>query len=328
MVLLISIPDRSTAYAYEGDFRVSSWEFTMNMEYGSDIMVTVYYPGYRGPLERYRRNQEAPFPVVVFSPGAGSSATDYESILIELASYGFIVAGASWHYERDRERDTAHTDHTVLLDSLEEFNKDQDNPLYGLVDTGRCGAFGHSRGGRAAFMASGSDPRIDNIVAWMPTLNNASSVNQNSYKYLFGGDEDEISSPGEWLDPLYYSCEETIAYLNVFGGDHQPTQDIHIDLTIKFFRNHLLGEDYLEDDLYGLGIRERADSREFHLRMKRHGSEYDSHPELSPDRSVEEENEDDVKKTPFLDPIDLMLISILIIMIFLGDHRRYTPGEG
>jgi dienelactone hydrolase len=279
---------------------------------GSQVSVTVYYPYSMRPLVKYKINQEAPFPVVVFSPGAGGPATDYSSILTELASYGFVVAGASWNYDNDREKDTAHDDHTDLLDLLEEYGNDINTPIYGLVDTDRCGAFGHSRGGRVAFMASGSDDRIDAVAAWMPTLNNASHVEQSVSKYLFGGDEDEVVPPDEWLDPLFKSCEETIAFVNVFGGNHQPEQEIHIDLTMKFFRYHLKGEESLEDELYGLGIRERAESGEFHLRMKWHGDEYDSHPDLTPeDTKVRIDTNGGDNETPIFGGIDAILLVLM-----------------
>jgi len=113
----------------QGDHRVSEWEFNIKMTSGHVITVTVYYPGYRGPLERYLRYQDAPFPVVVFSPGYGSNAPDYGYFLEDLASFGLIVAGASWSYERDREMDTAHIDHTKVRDGLEKYDDDPDSPL-------------------------------------------------------------------------------------------------------------------------------------------------------------------------------------------------------
>lgn len=303
----------------QADYRVSEWEFTISMTSGPEITVTVFYPGYRGPLERYFRNQDAPFPAVVFSPGYGGSAIDYRFFLEDLASYGFVVAGASWSYESDREKDTAYIDHTQVLDRLEQYDDDSNSPLYGLVDTGRCGAFGHSRGARAAFMASGVDERIRNIVAWMPTLNNGSGINQNSNKLLFGGDNDDIASPEEWLDPLYYSSKEPFVYVNVFNGDHQPTEDIHWDITLKFFRYYLLDETNLESEIYGEDIKHRAESGEFHLRIMNEGEVYDSHPHLSVIPITEEEEEKDIqnnKDTPNLEMGVILIILCFFIIIF------------
>ncbi|MBN1390216.1 MAG: hypothetical protein JXA22_06205 [Candidatus Thermoplasmatota archaeon] len=310
------------------EYRVSECEFTIIMTSGPEITVTVFYPGYRGPLERYLRDQDAPFPVIVFSPGYGGSATDYRSFLENLASCGFVVAGASWSYESDREEDTAHVDHTKVLDRLEQYNDDRNSPLYGLVDTGSCGAFGHSRGARAAFMASGVDERIRNIAAWMPTLNNGSGIDQNANKLLFGGDNDDIASPEEWLDPLYYSSGEPFIYVTVFNGDHQPTEDIHMDITLKFFRYHLLDETYLESDVYGYDIRQRAESGEFHLRIINDGEVYDSHPHLSIIPVAEGEEEKDVKDSndsPNLgfDALLIILFTFMILMWFKSKIRRF-----
>ena len=330
MVFFTSLPVNSVGESIDqpilGEYRVSEWEFTITMTSGPEITVTVYYPGYRGPLQRYLRNQDAPFPVVVFSPGYGGSAPDYRYFLEDMASYGFIVAGASWSYEQDREMDTAHIDHTKVLDDLEQYNDDSNSPLYSLVDTGRCGAFGHSRGARAAFMGSGVDDRIKNIAAWMPTLNNGTGVDQKANKLLFGGDNDDIASPEEWLDPLYYSSKEPFVYVNVLNGDHQPTEDIHWDITLKFFRYHLLGEASLETEIYGDDIKQRAESGEFHLRIMKEGEEYDSHPHLSI-IPITEEEEKEVKETKDLPYFGINTILIMLFLFIMLNWSWYPKNR-
>lgn len=248
---------------------------------GDTVNMVLYYPGYGNTSGREKRDDQAPFPVVIFSPGAGGTATDYENIVSDLASYGFIVAGVSWIYESDREKDTAHLDHTIAIDHVRDLSFSANSPLYGLADTDNCGAYGHSRGARVAYMASGIDDRIKAICAWMPTLNNGSDVNQDIPKLLFAGEVDMVASPSQWTDPLYDSCDPEIIYVNVTGMGHEPTEQTHEDITNKFFRYHLLGEGTLESDLYGYRIKTRAENGEFHLRIKTEEGEFDSDPPTS-----------------------------------------------
>jgi len=162
-------------------------------------------------------------------------------------------------------------------------------------------------------MASGVDDRVKYIAVWMPTLNNGTGVDQNANKLLLGGENDDIASKEEWLDPIYYSSKEPFVYVNVFKGDHQPTEDIHWDITLKFFRYHLLGESSLETEIYGDDIQQKAGSGEFHLRIMREGENYDSHPNLSriPDT---EEKVKETEDSPFFG-IDTILIILFLFML-------------
>ncbi len=280
----------------------------LEMSSGHTVDITIYYPGYNRLIEKQTRDREAPFPLVIFSPGAGGGGVlQYGTYVSELASYGFIVAGVSWEYEDNREMDVAHIDHTDVIDHLGELSDTRTSPLNGLIDTNNCGAYGHSRGGRAAFMASDVDSRIKSVSAWMPTLNNGSDVDQSSNKLLFAGEHDIIAYPPIWTDPLYETCEPLMVYVNVTEGDHSPVKEIHADITFKFFRYHLRGETSLEPEVYGDEIKQRAKSGEFHLRIKTYEGEYDSEmmneviPEENeqPEEEVtEEDSEEEVEEKP------------------------------
>jgi len=253
------------------------------MTSGNPVTVHFYYPGYDRWLDKYYRDQECPFEVIIFSPGFGTPATAYEDYLTYWASWGFVVAGVDWEYEYDRANDVAYRDHGKVLDLLDQMASEGNilDPFYGVPDTGRVGVAGHSRGGRAAFMATGQENRILCASAWMPTLNDSVSVRGGVSLQLFGGEVDEIAPPVEWTDPLYESIDDDIVYIEVFGGDHGTDRDLHPVMTLDLFVYHLKGDRSVEGRLYGDGIRERAEADEFRLRLKMGGEEYDSHPELS-----------------------------------------------
>lgn len=259
------------------------------MSSGHTIDLVIYYPGYNRLIEKQSRDREAPFPLIIFSPGAGGSGVvPYTNLVSDLASFGFVVVGVNWFYENNRENDVAHIDHTKIIDHVGEMSNSRSSPLYNLADTSNCGAYGHSRGGRAAFMASGVDDRINSVCAWMPTLNNASSIDQSSRKLLFAGKFDEVAYQSGWTDPLYESCDPSIVYI-ITDGDHTPNEEIHGDITFKFFRYHLKDEASMESEVYGDGIKQRANSGEFQLKIKTEFGEYDS--ELTEDTNDDEEQE-------------------------------------
>lgn len=249
----------------------------LEMTSGWTVDVNIFFPGFLRPSEKEARDSAAPFPVVVFSPPMDTDSLPYQDYMTTLVSYGFVVVGVSWMYEGNRDEDVAWRDHSSVLDLIEELGDDDTSPFYGMPDTTSCGAFGYSRGARAAFMSSSADPRIDAVAAWMPTLNNASDVADGCAKLLIGGTNDGTASPETYLDPLYETCHEPIVYILRFGDDHFSIESgFHGDLTNTFFRYHLLGEASLEDGLYGEGIRSRAEEGEFWLRMKWRGEVYNS----------------------------------------------------
>ena len=248
------------------------------------VFVDIYYPGYDRWLDKYYRDQAGPFEVIVFSPGYGTPATAYEDYLNYWASWGFVVAGVSWEYEDDRADDVAYQDHGKVLDLLDQMASEGDwrDPFYGVPNTDRSGAVGHSRGGRAAFQATSQEDRILCASAWMPTLNDSLEVGGGASLQLFGGDADEIAPPDEWQVPLYESIDDDIVYIEVFGGDHGTDRDLHPVMALDLFRFHLKDDRSVESNLQGDELKGRAESDEFRLRMKMGGEEYDSHPELSP----------------------------------------------
>jgi dienelactone hydrolase len=262
-----------------GPYPVSSLHYSIALSSGDDVLVVVYYPGFSSRIERLQRISDGPFPVIIFSPGFDTPADEYQEYLEPLASYGFVVAGASWAYQDDREDDTVYKEHGTVLDYLAGEAADWRSPLYRLVDASRCGAFGHSRGGRTAFMASSVEPRIVCVAAWMPPLDNASDVRQPIPKLIFSGDIDDVCPPDVWQEPLYAACGPSVVYVMRYNGDHSPLVNVHGHITECFLRLHVLGDDAMEPEVYGDAIKAKAQSGEFRLRIKTANGEYDSAPE-------------------------------------------------
>ena len=262
-----------------GPYPVSTLNAIIPLSTGEDGYLIVYYPGYSSRIERLQRITEGPFPVIIFSPGFGTDAQEYEEYLEPLASFGLVVVGASWEYKEDREDDTVYKEHGTILNYLATQAADWRSILYRLPDTSRCGAFGHSRGGRTAFMASSVEPRIVAVAAWMPPLDNTSDVKNSIPKLLFSGDMDDVCPPDVWQDPLFAACDPPVVYVMRYNGDHSALPDVHGHITECFLRLHVLGESAMQSEVYGDKIKGKASAGEFRLRIKTADGEYDSAPE-------------------------------------------------
>ena len=136
--------------------------------------------------------EEKPFPLLLFSPGLGSSPYEYSVQLEDLASHGYVVAalehpkdtlavvlpvgkviafdGEPWGRYRSPSGPEAlrfyqaranvwAEDLKFVLEQLTTATDDA-SPLHAVIDLERVGAFGHSHGGRSAATACILDSRI------------------------------------------------------------------------------------------------------------------------------------------------------------------------
>ena len=158
------------------------------------------------------------FPVILFSPGAGSIPALYSSFCEELASHGYVVAALDHPYDDaavalsdgrvveaakmpsdgqavlsyERQRVTVRTQDAIFaLNQLTRVDKgDIQTPFKGRLDLARTGIFGHSIGGVTAAEVCMTDERLrtcanlDGVVYAMPAYPNASGCGP-SQPFLF-----------------------------------------------------------------------------------------------------------------------------------------------
>lgn len=303
----------------QGTYPVSRLADQVQLHGDGVVEIVVYYPGYSTRLERLQRITEGPFPVAIFSPGFGADAEEYHEFLEPLCSCGCVVVGASWHYEDDREDDWVYTEHGTILDHLDEEAADWRSPLYGIPDTSLCGAFGHSRGGRTAFMASSEESRIRAVAAWMPPLDNASQVTQSIPKLLFAGGQDDVCPPNVWQESLYESAETPIVYILRHEDTHGVSTDFQGHITECFLRMHVLGDASMEPEVYGEEIKARAATGEFRLRMRTSSGEYDSAPETDVD--ADGANGGDAASPEWIAAALLVVIAVATVLLL---RKRLT----
>jgi pimeloyl-ACP methyl ester carboxylesterase len=123
------------------------------------------------------------FPVLVFSPGYGTSCTVYQSFFEDLASNGYVVAAIDHPFvsgitvsvddrvcpplepENKEKFLRAHlptmiADISFVIDRLQVLNDDTSHTFYNRFDMRRIASFGHSYGGAVAVQACLDAPNI------------------------------------------------------------------------------------------------------------------------------------------------------------------------
>ncbi|MFF2493978.1 alpha/beta fold hydrolase [Agromyces sp. NPDC058064] len=164
--------------------------FGLADQYGVPSWVLTGLRAARGHAVVDAPPQEGSFPVVLFSPGIGSSRWLASSWAADLASHGVIVVAVDHPYDAaavsladgtvarseliatgDDERDRENADQSArvraddlsaVLDALVALQPD--TPALASADFTRSVVAGHSLGGAAALMAAEADTRFDGVV--------------------------------------------------------------------------------------------------------------------------------------------------------------------
>ncbi|MBL8765059.1 MAG: alpha/beta fold hydrolase [Phycisphaerae bacterium] len=167
---------------------------------------------------------EGPFPLVVFSHGAGCSIYSYVNTIETLASHGFVVVAPTHRGNTltnymwgngdalprvllDRTRDIS-----FVIGAMLDHGATPGDPLYQVIDADEVGVMGHSWGGFAAMGTPGGykneipDARVKAIVPFGP-----------SSDLLSGRDLSRVHVPALLIDGLGAERYQERAF-NLLGG--------------------------------------------------------------------------------------------------------------
>jgi dienelactone hydrolase len=148
---------------------------------------------------------DGPFPLVIFSHGAGGWRGVYGHPLAGIASWGFVVAstdfaeygllaqfsggGADDPGREGKVMDAA----TGTIDLMHHENDATGSRFHDAIDPDKVGAIGHSAGGGTMFRLL-DDPRVGAIVGWAP-VGPQEPVTSNTPTMVIGGKRDTAITP-------------------------------------------------------------------------------------------------------------------------------------
>ncbi|MFB8773936.1 poly(ethylene terephthalate) hydrolase family protein [Streptomyces broussonetiae] len=172
-------------------------------------------------------------PILVWGPGAGSGPADYEDMLRQWASHGFVVYS---------EVSSSNGDYMVdALDWLEAQNASAGSPLYQDLDTSEVAFGGHSRGSIGTFDVA-DEPRLETTVhvAGGSFDGNGPDSLRNPALYV-GGDEDFATANME----RDYTNTDVPVWFNVLDDtDHIYATRNGQHIITAWLRWHLADEEF------------------------------------------------------------------------------------
>jgi hypothetical protein len=172
-------------------------------------------------------------PILVWGPGAGSDPADYEDMLRQWASHGFVVYS---------EVSSSDGDYMVdALDWLEDENARPGGPLYQDLDLTEVAFGGHSRGSIGTFDVA-DEPRLTTTihVAGGSFDGNGPDSLRNPALYI-GGDEDFATANME----RDYTNTDVPVWFNVLDNtDHILATRNGQHIITAWLRWHLADEEF------------------------------------------------------------------------------------
>ena len=149
---------------------------------------------------------DGPFPLIIFSHGAGGWRSGYGSVLSGIASWGFVIASTDYveygfvsQFSRapsgnlTQRRASVATAVGATLDLMSTQTREASGRFSGVIDLNKIGAIGHSAGGGTMF-GELNDPRIRTIVGWAP-VPPPTPVASHTPTLIIAGENDSAISP-------------------------------------------------------------------------------------------------------------------------------------
>jgi dienelactone hydrolase len=148
---------------------------------------------------------EGPFPLVIFSHGAGGWRGVYANPLSGIASWGFVVASTDFseygllaQFAGGGSDDPARAEKvtaaaTATIDLMVAESDRPQSRFHEAINEKKIGAVGHSAGGGTMFRLL-DDPRVGAIVGWAP-VGPPKPVTSDTPTMVIGGEDDIAITP-------------------------------------------------------------------------------------------------------------------------------------
>lgn len=200
------------------------------------LPTTVWFPATTAGAATPTRAR-APYPLVVFSPGYDVDLTPYATLVQDLASAGFVVAGPLYPHTAPNdptgvnENDIVNhpADLRFVITTLLGDSQQGGSALSGLLNGSEIGLAGHSDGGDVALAVGTNSCCLDGRVKALAVLSGAElAAFGGSYfagpavpMLVVQGSADTINPP--WCSvQIYDAAPMPKYYLDLLGAGHLP----------------------------------------------------------------------------------------------------------
>jgi dienelactone hydrolase len=204
----------------------AGWTTTTVQRGGRTLNCRLYYPASSAGQNTAVAATTEGFPMIAFGHGFAMQSSFYNSYFEHLASHGYIVIAPQFP---DTQHAELALDLLACLEWLRERNSDTQSPLYGVVDTSRAGASGHSMGGGASLLAAASDSRILAVAPMTPAETSPSVIARMGQIHgavcILASSNDGITPLSTHQQPMYNAAQAFKSIAVLQGGNHTRCMD-------------------------------------------------------------------------------------------------------
>lgn len=215
LLAFMALSSRGADYAQRGPFTVHEGSASLVRPDQSTFTALLFHPG---------DEARAPFPAITFGHGFLGPPVIYRETLRHLASWGYIVIATQSALELFPDHAEYGEDLRTCLTYLENANMTPASPLFGLVDTNRFGASGHSMGGGASLLAAAADKRIKAVANLAAAQTRPSAIDAMKDIHvpvcLIAGSADRFTPLPFHTLPMYKNGNAPVLLPIILGGSH------------------------------------------------------------------------------------------------------------
>jgi dienelactone hydrolase len=255
-----------------GPYKVSFMDiFNITKTGGKWLPISIYYPAIEQGEDSNPNKTDAPYPTLFLSPGLGASIGTYREFAERIASWGFVfvvVGSTMGTYDLARLQDLVET-----LNWLDEQNDNSSFKLGLMMDESRYGVLGHSAGGAAAILASGSESRFKVSVPiaahigsppYVVTYESAADISIPVLITVGAKDDRRMD-----MAPEIYEVSKPPKFLIILEGDvghgNIVTEFLCQKYVVSFLKVYLSGEEGYIGYLYGEHAQQEIDEGKIQL---------------------------------------------------------------
>ena len=214
-----------------------------------DTPLKTYYPAVRAGRDTQADGSAAPYPAILWMHGTGGNQESYQSYLVPLCSWGFVVVAIGYS-DAYFPSSCDPADINDILDLLEACNANSSRILYGMVNTSAYGLSGHSAGGGLSLWNGAYVSRIKAVQTLAAAIATSGvdgiAARFNRPLLMQAGDQDPYT---EGSDACWAKFKCTRAYFRIIGGTHNS--GFQGDVFFSFFLYYLSGKQEYREFVYG-----------------------------------------------------------------------------